>query len=140
MKTGKLIIVFAAAFLMFFIGAVVAAVQPPEGDITMQVAEGAKATKPNVVFNHKYHSGFECAKCHHMWDGQAAVQACKTSGCHSEYENRGAKQSYYRAFHAPADPGMTHESCMNCHRGLEKEGKEAGPTTCAKGKSCHIFE
>lgn len=142
MKARKLIVVSVAvaALVCMCIGAVVAAKGAPQGVIEMTVPEGVKSTRPKVDFDHKFHTEFDCARCHHQWDGKSEIQACNTSGCHDNYKSMGAANSYFKAFHANINPGVNHESCMNCHRTLQQEGKKAGPTSCAKGKSCHVFE
>lgn len=142
MNARKLIAVSAvvAVFAGLCIGVVLAAMEAPEGVIALTVPEGVKATQPRVDFNHKFHVEFDCTECHHQWDGQSGVQPCNASGCHDEYDNRGAFKSYYRAFHTRVEPGKDYQSCMNCHRTRQGEGKKGGPTTCAKGRSCHVFE
>jgi hypothetical protein len=131
----------AGACLLGLMTIAVAAVQAPEGDIVMKVPEGVKSSRPKVVFNHEFHAEFDCAQCHHQWDGESEeVRACDASGCHDEYEDKGAPQSYYKAFHTRTDPSLDYQSCMNCHRSMQKEGGKAGPTSCAKGNSCHVFE
>lgn len=143
MKSRKSIPALTAVLicLMLAAAAYAASVQAPEGDITMKVPEGVKSSRPKVIFNHEPHADVDCAQCHHQWDGKSEdIRACDASGCHDEYEDKGAPQSYYRAFHSRTDPSLDYQSCMSCHRSKQQEGVEAGPVSCAKGNSCHVFE
>jgi len=139
---GKHMIGLVSAVVLIFmaLGAVSAAPPVPEGVITLQVPEGEKATRPRVDFRHEVHADLDCAKCHHMWDGSSdVIQPCNDAGCHDDYKDKRGPNSYYQAFHSPARD-LEHASCMSCHRELLKAGETAGPTSCAKGSSCHVDE
>lgn len=130
----------AAMLLLIAIGAVTAAPEVPPGVITLQVPEGVKATRPKVEFRHEAHAKVDCALCHHKWDGASdVIQSCSADGCHNDYQDKRGPNGYYTAFHSPAK-GLDHASCMSCHRERLKAGEPAGPTSCAKGNSCHLDE
>lgn len=142
--TAKAIIntVFALGLALILAVPAITAMQAPEGDLTMKVPDEVKSSRPKVVFNHKFHEEFDCARCHHQWDGENVenVQACDASGCHDDYQDKRSKEGYYQAFHGRGEHGASPESCMACHRAMGKAGEKSGPTSCAKGQSCHVFE
>ncbi len=106
------------------------AADAPAGPITLHAPEGAKTAMPTVTFQHEWHAAQECGACHHTWDGAAAIQKCKASGCHDDATTKSGDRAYYLAYHKP---GL--QSCLGCHKTLQKAKAEAfGPTKC---KGCH---
>jgi len=107
------------------------AADAPKDPITMQMPDATKATKPPVVFPHAKHAALDCKACHHKWDGKAAIQACKSAGCHDDVDSKKGDRSYYLTYHKPGK-----QSCLGCHKEMKKEGAAAyGPTKC---QDCHV--
>lgn len=105
----------------------------PKDAVKMMVPEGAKATKPFVLFPHANHAALDCKACHHKWDGTSEMQACKASGCHDDVSTKKGDRAYYLAYHK-----KTKQSCLGCHKALKKEGAEKyGPFAC---NGCHKKE
>ncbi|WP_461211249.1 cytochrome c3 family protein [Desulfocurvus sp. DL9XJH121] len=107
------------------------AADAPKDPITMQVPDGATATKPTVLFPHAKHAALDCTACHHKWDGKSAVVACKSAGCHDDVSTKKGDKAYYLAYHKPGK-----QSCLGCHKALKTEKAPAfGPVKCA---GCHV--
>lgn len=121
------------AMLAFVAAPALQAADAPQDPIKMMVPEGAKATKPPVVFPHAKHAALDCKACHHTWDGAAPMAKCKTSGCHDDASTKKGDRAYYLAYHK-----TTKQSCLGCHKALKKEGAPTyGPLAC---KDCHKDE
>ena len=95
----------------------------------------ASSRKPmgfHLELHHKHVTAHEdkCETCHHSWDEQARelvyVEGTESScrDCHGEVT----------ADKLLSMRDTAHDSCVGCHRDLEKEGKEGGPTKCS---GCH---
>jgi predicted CXXCH cytochrome family protein len=90
--------------------------------------------KPAVTFSHKKHAvdyKLACTDCHHIFkDGKNVfkegdpVQKCLA--CHDPTESKGNVMKLRLAFH---------KNCMDCHKEMEKAGKNADPTQ--KCDDCH---
>ncbi len=130
MKKTLLICMVAAALVCAFALPSLYAVDAP-GDMVLKAPAGAKMTKAPVDFSHKGHAALDCTKCHHTWDGKAAVKKCSAEGCHVDTSKKGKKKptSFYSAFHSKKDM-----SCVGCHKALKKAKKATGPTKCG---DCH---
>lgn len=126
--TMLLVLLAAAAFVA---APALWAVDAPKDSIKLMVPEGAKATKPPVMFPHVPHAALECTACHHTWDGKAAVKKCKDSGCHDDTTTKKGDTSYYLSYHKKGK-----QSCLGCHKDLMKaKAEKVGPTSCNK---CHV--
>lgn len=109
------------------------AADAPKDAIKMMVPEGAKASKPPVLFPHASHAALDCKACHHTWDGTSEMVACKASGCHDDVSTKKGDRAYYLSYHKTSK-----QSCLGCHKALKKEGAEKyGPFAC---KGCHKKE
>ena len=90
--------------------------------------------KPAVTFSHKKHAvdyKLACTDCHHIFKNGENVfkegdPAQKCLDCHDPTESKGNVMKLMLAFH---------KNCMDCHKELEKVGKNAGPTE--KCDDCH---
>ena len=92
------------------------------GDAPDKLTIQANEKKP-VEFNHKFHSDkYECATCHHKWDGNGQPATC--TSCHEKADGDAPKR--HKAFHSKT----SETSCVGCHT---KAGGNA-PTKCA---DCH---
>lgn len=130
MKRSWLVGVLAALVAGLFLIPNLWAVDAPKGDIMLKAPAGVKAKKAPVKFSHAEHAAFDCTKCHHEWDGKAAIKKCTDAGCHDIFKAKGKDKKsikyYYNAYH---------DMCMKgCHKDLKKAGKETGPTAC---NGCH---
>ena len=130
MKKTLLICMVAAALVCAFALPSLYAVEAP-GDMVLKAPAGTKMKKAPVDFSHKGHAAVDCTKCHHTWDGKAAVKKCSAEGCHVDTSKKGKKKptSFYSAFHAKSEI-----SCVGCHKALKKAKKATGPTKCG---DCH---
>ena len=104
--------------------------EPPKGELLL--TSPFKMTKPPMKFNHGEHvaDNIACTECHHVyedgknvWHQGDVVQPC--CACHLEKTENNVP-SLERAFHT---------NCRDCHRDLQKEGKESGPYK--KCTECH---
>jgi len=84
-----------------------------------------KANPKKVVeFPHKVHADkFECATCHHKFDGKGTPQAC--TSCHQKTDGDAPKR--HKAFHSKTNEA----SCVGCHKA---KAADKAPTKCA---GCH---
>jgi hypothetical protein len=106
-----------------------AAPKAPADGLVLKAAEGMKATKSPVKFNHTKHTAAKCADCHHKKDAKGNEFAkCDAKGCHANIEAKTGKDSFYGAYHA-----NNPKSCVGCHK-TKKEAKPEIPTACDK---CH---
>jgi len=124
MKKALFLSLVCAAVMCVFMLPALHASDAPE-DMVLSMPEGQEATQPPVDFSHVGHGDFECAECHHKWDGSGAVTPCSTEGCHSNYASKKGADSFYGAFH---DRQSMH-SCLGCHKA------EGGPIKCT---DCHV--
>ncbi len=135
MKKSLIISLMVAALVcVFALPAVIAGNAAPD-TVTMKAPEGARMTKPAVVFPHKAHAdnGLDCMTCHHKAKSKDAVKACASEGCHTD-ASKGAKKDpkgFYAAFHSK----KSEASCLGCHKKTKKSkaGKKL-PVSC---KVCH---
>ncbi len=118
----------------------------PLGNFEIKVPEDAELKRSVVTMPHSLHFfDYNCMECHHMWDGESAIESCATSGCHDLVKP--PKESptditYYK--------NAYHTKCINCHK--EQKDKRtkmaayltkgetlpsAGPTGCI---ACHPKE
>jgi hypothetical protein len=90
--------------------------------------------RPPVKFTHEKHADRypNCTECHHTYEYQGGKKVNDWNGegqpcseCH-KVTTDGKKLGLMNSFH---------EACTGCHRGLDKEGKKAGPVTCGE---CHV--
>lgn len=125
----------------------------PMGRITLAPPESVEAKRAPVEFNHPLHFEINCNRCHHMWEKDAEIESCGTSGCHeltesplkaggSEFEGEPAILYYKNAYHA---------LCIGCHKEIKAANKKmemskgatpgqlpaTGPTGCIQ---CHPKE
>jgi len=130
----KRILLFLALLALAFVAApTLWAVDAPKDPVKMMMPEGAKVTKPPVMFPHAKHGALDCKTCHHTWDGEAEIAKCKSSGCHDDVTTKKGERSYYLTYHKTSDI-----SCLGCHKKLKKEGADKyGPFVC---KECHKEE
>ncbi|MBI9081574.1 MAG: cytochrome c3 family protein [Pseudodesulfovibrio sp.] len=135
MKKSLIISLMVAALVcVFALPAVIAGNTAPD-TITMKAPEGAKMTKPAVVFPHKGHvdSGLDCLTCHHKAASKDAVKGCASEGCHVDASKAAKKdpKGFYQAFHSKSSDS----SCLACHKKTKtsKAGKKL-PVAC---KVCH---
>ena len=74
----------------------------------------------NVNFSHKEHQeelANDCTVCHNMFaQEKGVIDKMKAAGSLKGKE-------------------VMNKLCIKCHKDLQKQGKESGPTTCTK---CHI--
>jgi hypothetical protein len=121
----------------------------PMGSFSIDPPASIEKQRASVDFPHSRHFVYNCKRCHHKWDGVAAVKTCRTSGCHDQIETpkkplkdgdyTDAAMGYYKYAY--------HNQCRGCHnelriqkaemsRGLNeaKNIPEAGPTGCIE---CH---
>jgi hypothetical protein len=91
-----------------------------------------------VKFSHKAHASLgtdeaACKKCHHKWDGKAAIKSCAVDGCHADVTSFKATDKdpkfLMTAFHS-----NNPMSCQGCHKDMKKAGQKTGPSACAQ---CH---
>jgi len=133
MNKAALFAVFAGLILVaaYFRASSAHETAPPE-IMTLETSRDAEATQPPVVFPHARHEPVaECAHCHHLsQEGADPHIACKSTGCHDNYQDKKAANSYFGAFHIPGE-----RSCLGCHRARTQAGETAGPTSCIK---CHV--
>jgi cytochrome c553 len=107
----------------------------PDG-ITLDHFKG----EPNnlvTTFNHSTHAEYECAECHHKWDGEGTPQSCADAGCHDVMDKKDkTAHSYYLVIHNMRPKELS--TCVSCHKekaGADKEMRKklAG----CKGSVCH---
>ena len=126
----------------------------PLGIIKINPPESVEAKRNSVEFPHTRHFEFNCGKCHHMWERNAPIVNCTTSGCHDvtvspiKSKKKGsnkvkAMRRYYKKAY--------HTLCIGCHRDIKLKNKAFeeskrkltyklryhGPTSCSK---CHPKE
>jgi len=120
--------VLALALALPLFAAAPAKKAPADG-LMVKAAEGMKATKAPVKFNHSKHAAAKCADCHHKKDAKGNEFAkCDAKGCHDDGVAKTGKNSFYAAYH-----GNNAKSCVGCHK-TKKEAKPDIPTACDK---CH---
>ena len=125
----------------------------PMGIIIIQPPETVEIKRNSVEFPHTRHFEFSCRKCHHTWEGDAAIVNCTTPGCHDvtvspirskkKNSNKVKEMRYYKKAY--------HSLCIGCHRDIKLKNKALeeskrkltyklrypGPTSC---NECHPKE
>ncbi len=125
----------------------------PLGKIIIKPPKSITPRRPPSFLTHSRHFGYKCSQCHHTWEYNTQIKACKASGCHeltaapkkskkNEPEPPPMIMYYMRAYH---------KQCIICHLGLKRDNlalemsfkvlKEklppTGPTGCIQ---CHPKE
>jgi hypothetical protein len=133
MKKSLIISLMVAALVCVFCLPVVIAANAPADTITIEVPEGAKATKTPVTFPHKQHvdTGLDCLVCHHKAKTPDEAKSCAAEGCHADASKAAKREptGFYAAFHSKKSKA----SCLGCHKAEKKAGKNV-PVSC---KQCH---
>ncbi len=134
-KFGALGLAFVVLMVLGVLPVMSAPPAPADGHEMKRTGKGP------VLFNHSTHTDYECADCHHKWDGKSeTIQSCADSGCH---DKMGPKEkdvhSYYKAMHEKKTKDV--ESCISCHRKvLKAKGKDKKlkkQLTACNGSGCH---
>lgn len=135
MRNVFLLALLSAFVLSVCVGGVFAAEAPKEP------IELKYFPKLQVKFPHAPHEAHkvECQVCHHKWDGQGAVKACGSAGCHDVFDRKDkSEKSLYKAIHTKSKDPI---NCLTCHKKQVKEKKgdkefKKKMTGC-KGSACH---
>ncbi len=133
MKKGiSAIIILVLTCLMFLTVGVLTAADMPD-TVTINTEGYKKDIKGPVDFSHMKHAteyGAECTACHHeyedgknIWDADVPVKKC--IDCHDPNENQGNAKKLMLAYH---------NNCRDCHKEVNKEGKNAPDKSC---DDCH---
>ena len=113
------ILLFCIAALVIAGSAVAVEVSIGPADITLQT----EAARKPAIFPHRDHQEmFACTACHHAKDEVMTIDKC--AGCHTKEISNADVNSYKKA---------AHKLCKNCHKEVNKAGKEA-PIKCS---GCH---
>jgi len=90
-----------------------------------------------VTFNHSTHAEYECAECHHDWNGEGEPQSCVDAGCHDVMDKKDKTvASWYLQVHNMRPEALS--TCVSCHKdaaGTDREKRKelAG----CRGSVCH---